>query len=362
MGYLTKGLLIVVAAALFSWRVLSGVEAAAATARVAFDDGSIVVPPNIVEGAMREGEVRIRGTMEPPEWAEYVKPFQQRVPFVRASFTRADGAARWGRVVMEHRAGKVIADVVTGLSGGIPQMVQYGMLEDLRDLPTFAVYDQKDPQGRWIATFITSWGIGYRTDRASKKELRSWEDLVNAKWGKRLAIGDKPNLTPHVMWALWGPEKTKNWLTRLFAVKPQLRKEGAGMLVKLLAAGEYDIIFPVHDREVRSAARAGAPVAWTFPEGPYFAADPSDTGIIKGSPNLNAAKLFLTYMTSKEGQLLEHKITGTVPAHRELTNDARFLPWPEEQLGRKVVTPLVLERMQALKETTEFWKKLMLGG
>lgn len=336
--------------------------AASEIPRVTFDDGAIVVPAKIVEGAVREGEVRIRGTMEPPEWAEYVKPFQRKVPFVKARFTRADGAARWGRVVMEHRAGKVIADIVTGLSGGIPQMIQYGMLEDLRDVPTFPLYEHKDAQGRWIGTFVTDWGIGYRTDRLSKKELRTWEDLVNPKWGKRLAIGDKPNLTPHVMWSVWGPEKTKDWLRRLFAVKPQLRKEGAGMLVKLLAVGEYDVIFPVHGREVRSVAKTGSPIAWTFPEGPYFGPDPSDTGIIKGSPNVNAAKLFLTYMTSKEGQVLEHKVSGTIPAHPELAKDPRFLPWPEEQLGRKIVTPPALDRVEALKETTEFWKKLMLGG
>ena len=73
-------------------------------------------------------------------------------------------------------------------------------------------------------------------------------------------------------------------------------------MVTLLGAGEFDVLFTGLDREVRRLADRGVPVAWTFPEGPYFGPLPGSMMIVRGTPRVNAAKLFLTYWSSKEGQ------------------------------------------------------------
>lgn len=331
---------------------------------ISFDGGQIVVPPEIVEGAKKEGQVRIRSSMTPEDFAIFVKPFQKKVPFLRVRNTKADGRARFGKTVTEFRHGRIIADIVSGISGGIPNMIKYDMFTDLSNLPTFKVYDDvvKDKQGRWIARWMPGWGIAYRTDKVSKNEIRTWEDLLNPKWGDRIATANKPHLLPHIMWAVLGPERTKNFLKRFFANKKlQLRKEGSGTVVTLLAAGEYDILFSGLDREARRFADRGAPVAWTFPEGPYFGPMPGSLMIVKGSPRTNAAKLFMIYWNSKEGQIAQFKANRATPAHPELRSDRKYVQFPEEQLTRKIVTPSREVLLKGLKKTQKYWKKLWLG-
>ncbi len=332
--------------------------------RVTFDDGQIVVPPKIVEAAKKEGEVRIRSSLTPEDFAIFVKPFQKKVPFLRVRNTKADGRARFGKTITEFRHGRIIADIVSGISGGIPNMIKYDMFTDLSDLSVFQVYDDaaKDKKGRWIARWMPGWGIAYRTDRVSKDEIRTWEDLLNPKWGDRIATANKPHLLPHIMWAVLGPERTKAFLKRFFANKKlQLRKEGSGTVVTLLAAGEYDVLFTGLDREARRYADKGAPVAWTFPEGPYFGPMAGSLMIVKGSPRTNAAKLFLSYWNSKEGQIAQFKSNRSTPAHPELRRNPKFVQFPKEQIGRKIVTPSRVKLLAGLKDTQKYWKKLWLG-
>lgn len=331
-------------------------------APITFDNGEIVVPSEIVEGAKREGKVVIRSSIDPPEWEKFVKSFKEKVPFIKVEHTKAPFKGRVRKTIIEYRAGRVIADIITGITGGIPTLLKLDMMTDISDIPTFRLYDKglKEKNGRWIARQITFWGIGYRTDRVSKGQLRTWDDIVNPKWGPRLATANKPHLLPHILWSVWGPERTKAWLKRLFATGMQFRKEGSGAVARLLSAGEFDVLFSTHAREIRSQAEQGAQVAWTFPEGPVYPL-PGFMVLLKGSPHPNAAKLFLTYWTSKEGQIAQFKVVRTIPVHPGLMGKSKYLSWPEELANRKVIIGPVEERLKVLRATRKFWKKLWLG-
>jgi ABC-type Fe3+ transport system substrate-binding protein len=57
--------------------------------------------------------------------------------------------------------------------------------------------------------------------------------------------------------------------------------------------------------------------------------------LLNGSPHPNAAKLYLNWRLSKEGQVAAWYSKGTPPVHKDLQKDA-FVQFPEEILGRKV--------------------------
>ena len=224
--------------------------------------------PAIVEGAKKEGKVVVRGSIRPKDWQKFIAPFKEKVPFVEIEYTSAPFRRRVRKTVTEFRAGRVSADIVTGIMGAIPEFAKLDMLANISDLPTYGMYGSqlKDKDGRWIARQTLFWGVAYRTDRVKKEEVDTWDDLLKPEWGQRLATANKPHLLPHILWADWGPEKAKAWLKKFFATGLQLRKEGSGAVANLLAAGEYDVLFTVHGRAIRRLANKGSPVAWTFHE------------------------------------------------------------------------------------------------
>ena len=132
-------------------------------------------------------------------------------------------------------------------------------------------------------------------------------------------------------------------------------------MLSLLAAGEFDVILNAHGRGVKKLAKKGARIAWTFPRGPVFVSI-STVGAVKNSPHPNAAKLFLTYWTSKEGQIARYEIEGHPPTHPDLISNPKYLAWPDEFANRKIIVPSLEERFKALRAARKYWKKLWLGG
>ena len=329
---------------------------------VSFDGGALKVSPDVVEGAKKEGKVVVRGSMRPKDWNKFIAPFKEKVPWLEIEYTSAPFRRRVQKTVTEFRAGRVAADIVTGIMGAIPEFSKLDMLGNISDLPTYAMYGPqlKDKHGRWIARQTLFWGVAYRTDRVKKEEIRTWDDLLKPEWGQRLATANKPHLLPHILWADWGPEKAKAWIKNFFATGLQLRKEGSGAVANLLAAGEYDVLFTVHGRAIRRLADKGSPVAWTFPEGPVYQY-PSYMCAIKQGPNPNAARLLLTYWTSREGQLNQFKADGTLPVHPELLGKRQFVSWPDELSGRELAVVPIDKRLAALPATRKFWKQQWLG-
>ena len=97
--------------------------------------------------------------------------------------------------------------------------------------------------------------------------------------------------------------------------QPSLR-EGHELLAQLVAAGEgvYDINIPA--ASVERMKERGAPIDWTA-LGPVPAIMVG-TGIATGAPHPNAAKLFLEFVFSREGQKLmqtpgRHVARATLP-------------------------------------------------
>lgn len=302
-------------------------------------DRELTVPNAWIASAKKEGTFRITGSWDPSQFSAMTMPFVARYPFIKPAYSRGSFNDRALRPIIAFKEGRYIADIVSGIGGAMPRYVEAGALDDLSQLPNSKnVLDgMKAANGNWIGIRIRYWCMSYNTDKVGKADLpATWEDLLTGpKWRNgHLALANLPQLWVLPLWGRNGGDWTKRYLETMFHdVRPQIRKEGSNAILSLVMAGEFNGAIPSADYRLASYAKKGAPVGWHCPA-PVPSAI-SEMAILKGNPNINAARLFANWLLSKEGQISQFQADGATPIHKELQTNA-FLAFPEELAGKEL--------------------------
>lgn len=293
-------------------------------------DAELKMPKGWIAAAKKEGKLRIYGAWQPSEFIALSAPFNERYPFIKIQYSRPKRNDRATKPLIALRTGRYITDIVNGLGGKVFLYYKDNLLADLRDIPNIRNLPpgMMDPQGRWVGVRLRYWCVAYNTDKVKKADLpRNWEDILSTKrWHKgNLALANRPNQWVVNLWSAKGVDWTTNFITRLFnEVKPQLRKEGTSALVALLAAGEFHMSVSASPFRVQERRAKGAPVAFHCPDPAPVSI--TEAAILKGSPNIHAAKMYLNWVLSKEGQVAKFGADRATPIHKDLIKDDRFLP------------------------------------
>jgi len=300
-------------------------------------DRELTVPDGWIAGAKKEGAFRITGSWDPSQFRAMTAPFVARYPFIKPSYTRGSFNDRAIRPLMAFKEGRYIADIVSGIGGAMPRYVEADALDDLRLLPNAGnvIPGMKNAEGRWIGIRIRYWCMSYNTNAVAKADLpATWDDLLtNPRWRNgRLALGNLPQLWMLPLWGQKGQAWAEQYLQTLFkVVKPQIRKEGSNALLSLVMAGEFDAAIPSADYRLARYVAKGAPIGWHCPS-PVPSAI-SEMAILKGSPNIHAARLFANWLLSKEGQIAQFHADNATPIHKDLQT-REFLSFPDEIAGK----------------------------
>jgi iron(III) transport system substrate-binding protein len=303
-------------------------------------DAELKVPQAWVDGAAKEEGVVILGTWRNSEFRQIVKAFKERYPAVKLNYNRAGAPARGIKVLIALREGRVIADVLTSIADSYVQFKRQKALADLRELPGLKnlAGDHVGADGTWAAHKISFRCMGYNTDRVKKSDLpKTWDDLVsNPRWGGgNLALSDHPNAWLLALWAAKGEKWGKEFTRRLFTnLDPQQRKEGMMANTALTIAGEFSANIPAPERRVQTYADKGAPVGYHCPEPVPITL--SQIVMLEKAEHKNGARLFINWLLSVEGQLLQHVANASVPVHKAL-QQRRFVPFAETTIGKPSV-------------------------
>ena len=165
-------------------------------------------------------------------------------------------------------------------------------------------------------------------------------------------IGNRPNNWVLYLWDMHGEEWGKAYLKKLFEnLRPQLRKESLSAIVKLTALGEGDAAVPQAMVRVAEQVKAGAPIGYHCPEPVPFVL--TEAGLMKNSPRINGARIFLNWFISREGQIAQFWANKSVPARTELQG-SQFLEFPEAVTGKQLVK-LSPETGDATDKFGEYW-------
>lgn len=256
----------------------------------------------VIEAAKKEGELVIYGTTDLRQSILINDKFQAKYPFINVKLNRLTSDNLYPRVIAETRSGKFLGDLLQNNTLGMYFLKKGNFLARYVS-PEERAYGRefKDP-GYWTTSSMNVHVIGYNTKTVARNQLpKTWEDLLGPAWTGRIMV------SPREQWFAWmlqtmGKEKGLNYMRALAKQKPAVRREPTAMRAQLLTAGEADLDLDSTYSVLNPLMKKGAPVNWTT-LGPALVV-PVGYGLATKSPHPNAAKLFIDFILSQEGQRL----------------------------------------------------------
>ncbi len=272
----------------------------------------------LIENAKREGEVVYYASMNLSEANALIMEFEKRYPFVKVRLQRTGSEKLLTRVLTEARARKHLADVIQTVEFSMHLFSRGGILA--RYLPEGNSLYPKEfkEEGFWTTVYYNAYVTAYNTKLVAPRALpKTYRDLLDAKWKDKLMIeGTKADWFAGML-QIMGRERGLHYMRALAKQRPSPR-EGHELLAQLVAAGEglFDINIPA--ASVERLKERGAPIDWTA-LGPVPAIMVG-AGLANQAAHPNAAKLFLEFVLSRDGQKLM-QTPGRLVARGDLANE-----------------------------------------
>ena len=264
-----------------------------------------------IEAAKKEGSLMIYNSMTPSQMQLIINAFNAKYPFIDVKVYRAVGERLLTKIFTEAQAGRHDFDV---LQSGDTQayflkkktLLGKYVSSEAKFLPNIFV----DSDGYWAAMYSMPKIIGYNTRMVKRPEVpRTDEELLNPKWKGKIATDHtKPEPFFWIMQRM-GHEKGVAYLKKLAAQEMRFYA-GLSLLTSLLAAGEFPIGLYTYLHSVEEAKSKGAPVEWVAQDQVFTKFQP--VSVAAKAPHPNAAKLYIDFALSLEGQKLIASM-GRVP-------------------------------------------------
>ncbi len=263
------------------------------------------------EGAPDEAKAKAEGTLVYYTSArtavaeKHARGFEKKYG-IKVQVFRSGSEPIIAKLEAEMRAGRVQADIVSVSDPGYYFALKArGVLLPHVSRNAATVPDAfKDKEGTWTASRLVAMVIAYNTRLIpARLAPKRWEDLASPKWRGQLTIANPAYGGTSVNWAA-GILKLYGWkFFEDLAKNNPLLTQGHLSGMQLVASGERLVAAEMNDYDARGAVAKGQPVGIVYPEEGTFVI-PSPIAILKATARPNAAKLFVDYILSEEGQIV----------------------------------------------------------
>jgi iron(III) transport system substrate-binding protein len=271
-------------------------------------------PPQLIADAKKEGRLVFYTANFAEVEQEVIRAFNKRFPEIKVEMVRAPGGQLITRVKTEAAAGKLAADVV--------DHSDRALMKDIADL----FQDYAPPNaGDYLPEAMISpklwprvtlvWSIAYNAALVKTPPKNFW-DLTKPEYANK-QVGQVIAPSGGTTWTRVMFERQvlgEDYWKKQAATNPVLYPSGAPMSDALvrgdISMGPllYNIVYP--------KKRDGAPLEIFFaPEGAPV--NPYASGIPTTAKNPNAAKLFLNWSMSQEGQAFMIKELGNLTSLKQ---------------------------------------------
>jgi len=220
---------------------------------------------------------------------------------IKTEYWRADATKVIDRVLTEWRSGRPGFDVVIGARGPLALGKQDNVYAKFTPA-TAANFPAKfkDRDGQLSAWRVTPVGVLYNTELVKSADVpKSLDDLLDSKWQGKISMPD-PSRHASTAQFLWNLNQIKGerWMdfVKGLAKQKPLLLESYSTVPNTIVRGESLVGITY----IQYAGQTKGPI--DFAPIDKILADPSDAALSNKAANTNAAKIFIEYLCSTEGQ------------------------------------------------------------
>lgn len=303
--------------------------------------------------------------------------FQKAYPKIKVTSVTGAGTQLAPRIVAERRGEKYLADVYSGGGGSIYQNLYLGkmldpikpalILPEVTDPTKWWEGKQKyaDPEGRYIFVYEASVAVGaspaYNSKLINPKDYKSFWDLLNPKLKGKIVSPDLRRVRgsgPSFQYLYYHSDLGPDFLRRFYSEMDVTLTADVRQAVDWLAAGKFALSMPTQGVFTAKAKAQGLPVdefePHHFKEGATISVAFGQLALMNRAPHPNAAKVFVNWLLSREGQSAFQRIMSIpgeaknsrrvdvpkdhIPAAERRLDGAKY--FDPDELGSRDVTPV----------------------
>ncbi len=249
------------------------------------------------------------------------------------------------RVAAERKAGQFLWDIyIHGSTTALEAMIPMGAFDPLE--PALILADVKDPKtwrggaiefldpGKMVVvmTPFHRGTIFYNTKLVNAKEFKSHKDLLHPKWRGKMVVDDPRRAGPGVATFTFfylHPELGPDFIRALGKQQMTILRDYA-QEVDAVGQGRYPVLIGAADFVAINRAKQGVPIAIVdarqLKEGTDLSPTNGNVALFNRAPNPNAAKIYINWLLSKEGQTIFARANGYVSARLDVPTD-HTEPW-----------------------------------
>jgi iron(III) transport system substrate-binding protein len=276
----------------------------------------------IIAAAKKEGEVRLWGDQEITH-PDIIAAFAKQYPFIKAVTVTGRVGDLMPRIIAERRAGKYLSDIYSGGLGGraFYDFMRAGVLDPIK--PTLMLpevtdgskwlngeHHYADDEKQFVFMYegsVAGVGLHYNTNLVDPKEFKSYWELLKPKWKGKILLFERPGTgSPSIVRFYYNPQLGADFLRRLLSEVELVLSQDRRQSSDWLASGKFPICIDCGDTD--RAKKQGLPVDEfaheNLREAGYEISTSGNSGLalINNAPHPNAAKVFINWFLSRDGQ------------------------------------------------------------
>ena len=297
-----------------------------------------------VAAAKKEGQVVIIGPPGADVRDALTQGFQKRYPEIRVDFNGMPGTDVAPKLLNELSAGVSQTDLlVQGTSVAILNLMPANALVPVQ---SFLVgpesqnlskwkggkFDFADNAEKYNLVFSNRLQVAfvYNRDMVPAGKIKSWKDFLNPEWKGKLTMFNPAREGAGRGWvSFWYIKESqgfgKDFIRQLFATQNLTLSNDSRQLLEFVARGRYPIAIGPSGTLAFEMQNKGLPIelfgSAALQEGGVISAGSGAFMVPRNAPHSNAAKVYLDYLLSREGQLEYSKAIGLTSRRLDVPYD-----------------------------------------
>jgi len=269
--------------------------------------------------ARQEGNLVVWGGGPAAGHEAAARAFEQRYPGIPVTVTAGFSNMLDRKIDAQLQSGRIEADVV--ILQTVQDLVRWkheGHLVHFKPDGFEAVATRfKDSNGAWVAISTNPIFYGYNTERVRHDAVpTSAIDFLRSQF-KEHVISAYPSDDDATLFAFTSIIRKYGWgyMSQYMSQKPKF-VQGHLAVAQGIGSGESVVSFDATPGTILAAQRAGGKVALAGPTDDFLPVFFSAEAVLKAAPHPNAAKLYVSWLLSKEWQsrAAGYSSRGDVPA------------------------------------------------